>query len=182
MAPQQFFASIFFAVMMVFILELRKTTNKVKCTFRSRSKKLRTKWVKPQNGERIEFDGGWYYVITECIIHDRTFFGLLPVMLLEFSWRSKYPLDPDTGEPAPETPEMRKNLNKREDIEALEVGSRRATGAGSRVPAFGGGLWPIVLTIGVVASVYLLWQLTGKMDMLGQATNVVQEMLLNMGR
>lgn len=118
-------------------------------------------------------------MVTRCIIRDKTFFNLLPVDLLEFSWKSKYPNDPDTGEPASETPEMRKNLNKREDIESLEVGSRRALGAG-KATVMGGGWMMVILVIGVVASLYLSWQNSGKIDMLGQATNVVQEMLINM--
>jgi hypothetical protein len=157
-----------------------RAKNKVYCTFTRRDKTTGHKWIKAKNGERIEFDGGWYYVVMGCITTealDSGFNMIFPTMVrrLDFTWKSSYPKDPATGEPLPETPEMRKNLNKREDIEALNKGTQQAFGKG-KIGLMGGGLLPIMLVIGLAASLYLIFQLMGKVDMLGQAINVLQQM------
>lgn len=175
MTNQQFMLSLVFMTVAMFVYNLYRTNARILCRYSGRDKRVRKKWAKSKNGERIEFDNGWYYIITKCIKLDATFFNLLPVRVLEFSYLSKYPNNPDTGEPLAETPEMRKNLNKREDVEALEFGSQRALGKG-KVGVMGGGLLPIILVVAVVASLYLNWQSSAKIDMLGQAINVLQEM------
>jgi len=157
-----------------------RAKTRVYCTFTRRDKTMRHKWARAINGERIEFGGGWYYVVMSCVTTEALesgFNAIFPTMIrrLAFTYKNKYPIDPETGEPSAETPEMRKNLNKREDIEALEVGSIKALGKG-RVGLMGGGWLPIILVIGVVASLYFIWQLMGKVDMLGNAINVLQQM------
>lgn len=177
MTFQQFFQAVAILVAVTFIIDLYKINHRILCRFTGKDKRVKKKWVKPVNGERIEFDKGWYYVATNCIRHDTTWFGLLPVILLEFNYKSKYPLDPDTGEPLEETPEMRRNLDKREDIQAYNEGGRKAAGLG-KVSVLGGGLLPIILVIGIIASLYLNYQAMGKIDMLGNAINVLQQMMM----
>jgi len=159
-----------------------RAKTRIHCTFTRRDKTIKHKWAKAVNGERIEFGGGWYYVVMSCITTEALesgFNAIFPTMIrrLEFSYKSKYPINPETGEPLAETPEMRKNLNKREDIEALEVGSVKALGKG-KVGLMGGGLLPIILVVAVVASLYFIWQLMGQVDALGQAINVLQQMMM----
>lgn len=158
-----------------------RAKTRIYCTFTRRDKTEGHKWVKAKNGERIEFAGGWYYVVMGCVTTealDSGFNMIFPTMVrkLHFTYKSKYPINPDTGEPLAETPEMRKNLNKREDIEALEVGSAKALGK-PKVGLFGGGLLPVFLVVGVVACLYLIWKMMGQIDMLGQAVNVLQQMM-----
>ena len=164
-------------VVAIFAYELFMVNTRIRCIFTGRDKKIKKKWAKPTNGERIEFNNGWYYVVTHCITYDTALFGLLPVAVLNFTWRNKYPIDPATGDVATETPEMRKNLDKREDIQAYNEGGRVAIGK-TKVGFMGGGILPIILVVGVVASVYFIFQMRGQIDMLGQAINVLQEMIM----
>ena len=173
---QQFLMYVFVVFVLLFIFELYKINSRIKCRFTGRDKRIQTKWVKPINNERINFGVGWYYVLTNRIRFDRAFFGLLPVSLLEFSYKSIWPVDPETGEADAETPESRKNLNKREDIEALNLGSQRALG--KQKLGMVGGWMPIAMLIGIVASLYFNYQAAGKIDMLGAAINVLQEMAM----
>ncbi len=178
MSIQQFmiYIVVFGAVYAAFCSYRAKT--RIYCTFTRQDNTVSHKWVRAVNGERIEFAGGWYYVKTACVTLEALESGfnmLFPTMVrrLEFTWKNKYPIDPKTGEPSAETPEMRKNLNKREDIEALNRGTQQAFGK-AKVGLMGGGILPIILVVGVVASLYFIWQLMGKVDMLGQAINVLQ--------
>jgi len=149
--------------------------------FTRRDKTIARKWAKAKNGERIEFNGGWYYVNMKRIkleALDKGFNLLFPTMVrcLEFTYSSIWPIDPETGEAGAETPESRKNLDKREDIEALNVGSQRAFG--KQKMGMAGGWMPVAMLIGIVASLYFNYQAAGKIDMLGQAINVLQELAM----
>lgn len=179
MSTQQFFLVLIALVVFSFIYNLWRINNRVQCRFTGRDKRVKKKWAKPVDGQRIEYKGGWYYVITKCLRLDSVFFGLLPMYFLEFTYKNKYPLNPDTGEPEIETPEMRKNLNKREDIQALELGSQRALGKGTTAKM--GGWLPIALVIGLIVCVYFLFQMRGQIDMLGNSINVLQEMMIKSG-
>ena len=178
MATTQFLT--YLVVMFVLMLgyNLYLSNNRIMCRITRRDKSVRKKWAKPVNGERIEDGSAWYYVRTKCIKSETSFFGLIPVRVLDFSYLSSQPLDPDSGEPVAESPEVRRNLDKREDIEAYNEGGRVAMGKG-KIGFMGGGIMPIILVIGVVASVYFIWQLMGKIDMLGQAVNVLQNMMMS---
>jgi hypothetical protein len=162
----------------MFGFNIYRINTKILCRFMRRDKSVKKKWVKPRNGERVEFDGGWYYVITKRILFETMMF--MPAKVLEFSYKSIYPRDPETGEANAETPEARRNLNKREDIEALEVGSQRALGK-VKVGVMSGGWLPIILVVGVVACLYFVWQMRGQIDAVGQALNVLQEMMMKSG-
>ena len=159
-----------------------RAKNKVYCTFTRRDKTTGHKWAKAKNGERIEFAGGWYYIDMECVTTealDSGFNMIFPTMVRRLFFRcgNKYPLNPKTGKDDWETPEARKNLNKREDIEALELGSRKALGAG-KVSMFGGGLLPIILIVGLIAVIYFIFQMRGQIDQIGNALNVLQQMMM----
>jgi hypothetical protein len=160
-----------------------RAKSKIYASFVKRDRTKGHKWVKAKNGERIEYENGWYYVVMKCVTTeplDTGFNMLFPTMVrqLDFTYKSKYPIDHDTGEPLAETPEMRKNLNKREDIESLNQGTRQAFGKGAKVGLLGGGLLPVLLIVGVVISLYFIWQLMGAVNNLGFAMNVIQNMLI----
>lgn len=178
MPPQQFFIVLIILVVLMFGFNLYRINTKILCRFKRRDKSIKKRWAKPKNGERVEFDGGWYYVLTKRIQFETLMF--LPVKILEFSYRSVWPIDPETGEANAETPESRRNLNKREDIEALEVGSQRALGK-AKVGIMSGGWLPIILVVGVAACVYFIFQMRGQIDMLGNSINVLQEMMMKSG-
>lgn len=179
MSVQQFFIVLVALIAFSFVFNLWRINNRVQCRFTGRDRRVKKKWAKPVDGQRIEYKNGWYYVITKCLRLDSVFFGLLPLYFLEFTYTNKYPLNPDTGEPEEETPEMRKNLNKREDIQALELGSQRALGKGATTKM--GGWLPIALVVGLAATLYLVYQMQGQIDSVGNALNVLQEMMMKSG-
>lgn len=181
MTFQQFALVVGLLIVFRFLFDLYRINNRVLCRFTGRDNRVKKKWAKLVENGRVEFNKGWYYILTRCLRSDTTFFGLLPVTFIEFSYKSKWPISPETGEPEQETPEMRKNLNKREDIQALEVGSQKAMG-GVKVAGVGGGWLPIALVIGIVVIIYLMFQMRGQIDMLGQAINVSQELQLQAGK
>ena len=182
MSIQQFLICIVAFGILFAIYSCHRAKTKVYCTFTRRDKTVSHKWGKAKNGERLEFDSGWYYIITSRIklkALDVGFNMLFPTMVrcLDFTYKSIYPIDPETGKADEETPEARKNLDKREDIEAFNLGSQKAFGKPKL--GFGGGWLPIILVVGIIASVYFSWQLMGRVDSLGQAVNVLQEMMMS---
>lgn len=158
------------------VMQLYRINTKVLCRYTGRDKSVKKKWAKAKNGERIEFANGWYYIRSRCIKFESSFFNLLQMRVIEFSYLSHEPLDPATGEPTTLTPEERKNLDMREDVENLGEGSKKSFGV-KKQGLFGGSLIPIVLTVGIVACFYFIWQLTGKVDMIGAGQNVMEQML-----
>lgn len=181
MTFQQFILVIIVVGILYAIYNCHRAATRVYCSFTRRDKTESHKWAKAKNGERIEFDGGWYYVDMariKLVALKSGFNMLFPTMVrkLDFRYNSSRPVDPQTGEADWETPEARKNLNKREDIEALERGSQAAMGRG-KATAMGGWL-PIILVVGMVALMYFMFQMRGQIDNLGNAINVLQEMMM----
>ena len=159
-----------------------RAKSRVYCTFVRRDKTVGHKWALAKNGERIEFGGGWYYVVMERVTLEALDSGLnmlFPTMIrrLDFTYGKSSPRDPQTGGYDWETPEARKNLSKREDIEALELGSQKALGK-AKGGAMGGWL-PIALIVGMVVIGYFVYQMSGQIDAVGRALNVLQEMQMN---
>lgn len=186
MSIQQFLIYIIVvgAVYAMFCCHRAKT--KVYCIFTRRDKTVAHKWAKAKNGERIEFDGGWYYIVMKRIklqALDTGFNLLFPTMArrLDFTYKNIWPIDPETGEAEAETPESRRNLDKREDIEAFNLGSQKAFGK-QKLSMLGGGWMPVALVVGIVACLYLIWQMQGQIDSVGQALNVLQQMMMDMGK
>jgi len=183
MTIQQFLIYVAVFGFLFAIFSCYQAKSKVRCTFTRRDKTVATKWAKAKNGERILFDDGWYYIIMSRIKLQALTSGfnlLFPTMVrrLDFTYKNIYPIDPETGMADAETPEARKNLDKREDIEAFNKGSQSAYSK-QKGGLLGGGWLPIALIIGIVASLYFNYQALGKIDMLGQALNVLQEMMMN---
>jgi len=182
MSIEQFLICIVALGILYAMYTCHRAKTKVYCTFKRRDKTVAHKWAKAKNGERIEFDGGWYYIITSRVTLkslDVGFNMFFPtqVRCLDFTYKSIYPIDPETGEADAETPEARKNLDKREDIEAFNKGSQASYGK-QKFGFAGGGWLPIISVVGIVACLYLIWQMQGQIDSVGQALNVLQEMMM----
>ena len=182
MSIQQFLIFVVAFGILFAVYSCHQAKSKVLCSFTRRDKTVAHKWAKAKNGERIEFGGAWYYIVMGRIKLQALTQGFnlaFPTMVrrLDFTYRSIWPIDPETGEADAETPESRKNLDKREDIEAFNLGSQKAFGK-AKGGMLGGGWLPIVLVVGIVACVYLIWQMQGQVDNLGNAINVLQEMLM----
>ena len=152
---QQFIYVIVILFVVMFVYDLYRANTRILCRFTRRDKGIKKKWAKPKNGERVEFDNGWYYVVMKRILLDTMYFGLIPVKVLEFTYRSIYPRDPETGRTDEETPQERKNLDRREAIEAWNVGTQRAMGK-SKVTV-GGGWLPVMLIVGIVVIIYFMF-------------------------
>lgn len=159
---------------------MQKLKTRIHCTFIRADKTKIEKWVKATQ-RRIAFDGGWYYVVPKRIIlavWDKGIFSLFPtkVQSLIFKWDDPNPLDPETFNNTWETPETRANLNKEEDIRAYAHGNMTATGKQKK--GMLEGLMPILTIAGFVIVGYVLYIIMKKQDMLGNAINVLQEMLM----
>jgi len=183
MSIQQFMICIVAFGILYAIYSCHRAKTKVYCTFTRRDKTVGYKWAKAKNGERIEFDSGWYYIITSRVklkSLDVGFNMFFPTMVrcLDFTYKSIWPIDHETGKADEETPEARKNLDKREDIEAFNLGSQKSYGK-PKFGLLGGGWMPVILLVGMVACLYLIWQMQGQIDSVGQAMNVLQEMMMN---
>jgi len=182
---QQFLIVVVLGIICLASYNCHRAKTKIYCTFTRKDKTTEHKWIKAKNDERIEFGGGWRYVKTRCITLeslDKGFNMFFPTMVrrLYFVYGKEYPLNPDTGETLEETPEMRKNLDKREDIEAFNIGSQKSYGK-VKGGLLGGGWLPIILVVGIVACMYLIWQMQGSINSLGNAVNVLQEMIMKSG-
>ncbi len=185
MSVQQFFIYIVILGVIYASYCSYRAKNKIYCTFTRRDKTVGHRWIKVhKNGERIEYGGGWYYVDSDCITTealDSGFNMIFPTMVrrLEFTWGHQLPINPKTGLPIVQTPEMRKNLNKREDIEALELGSKQAlSGKAAKVGLLGGGWMPIIIIVGLLVVGYMEYQNQKRMDAVGLAINTLQQMMM----
>jgi hypothetical protein len=175
-----------FIIFLIFLVAIasyqaHKSKNYTYCMFLRRDRSWKNKWVKAKAG-RIEFDGGWYYFNPK-----RTFSKILdegfPYMIFPtkvdaviLRWDKPNALNPEDFSNDWETPEARKNMNKTEDIEALAKGNRQSLGKPQKKGMLEGYM-PIIMILGVVALGYMMYMLMGKIDMLGQAINVLQSMM-----
>ena len=182
---QQFFFYTVFIIVALSVFKGLSLRNQIFCTYRRRDKTKLKKWGKAIEGYRINFDNGWYYIdIKRCVLEFR-WVGILPIWVrtLDFRFDSPMPLDPETFNNDWQTPEARKALDKTEDVKALNEGSKKALApAGKVAGAFGGGLMPILMIGGLLITLYFVYQLSGKIDMVGQAMNVIQTQLQGLGQ
>lgn len=150
--------------------------NKIWCSFRRADRTKVEKWAK-ENQARIDFDGGWYHVEPS-----RTVLMLkwnpLPmwVRALDFRHDSARALHPDTFDNA-FTPEARKQLDKTDDIKALEIGNNQALAGGKQKKGLLESFMPIIVIGGFLIVAWFLWQQQHKIDMVGQATNIIEAQL-----
>ncbi len=153
------------------------------CSFRKADKTLIEKWAKV-NQRRIEFEGGWYYVNpkrTYTMLLTKGIHQIIPIWIRrsDYRWDSSQPLDPETFTNDWETPEARANLDKEEDIVAYSKGNRTSFQAKQKKGMLESYM-PIITIGGFVLIGYVIYTLTKKVDMLGTAINVAQQMLQQM--
>lgn len=177
MSTQQFFIVLIVFVAFSFVYNLWRISTKILCRFTRIDKSIVKKWVTAKTN-RVYCDG-FYRIKTERIKWEKTFFNLLPVRILEFTYGNKYPVNPDTGKADAVSPEENMGLDKKDDITEFNLGSQRAY---SKVKVGGMSGWlPIALVLGIVACLYLIFQMRGQIDQVGNALNVLQEMMMKSG-
>lgn len=174
-----------FIVFLIFLVVYASYTanrakNNIYCMFIRSDNTWINKWAKPKQ-RRIEFDNGWYYLNSKRMISRVLEDGIYKIFPQKvhaqiFRWNSPNPMNPGDFTQTWETPESRKNLSKEEDIRALSAGTAQALGAKKKKGMLE-GLMPIIAIVGVVIIGYLLYATTKKIDSLGNAINVIQQML-----
>lgn len=178
---QVFFVIIIIAIFGMTVYSAYDKKDKIWCQFIRRDRTKMEMWVKTTQG-RIKYGGGYYYVVTRRVtlmLWTKGIHAVIPIWVrsLNFRYDSSMPLDPATGEYGWETPEARANLDKTEDIRALNEGNVKAQG--KQKQSVLSGWMPIITIIGFLIIGYMLYTQQQKTDMLGQAINVLQQMLMN---
>ena len=155
--------------------------DKIRCTFRRRDRTRLERFAKAKQ-KRIDFDNGWYYInpkYTTLSLWSQGVHAIIPtwIRVLDFRHDSPEALNPDTFTNSWESPEARKALNKEEDIRAYSAGNV-ASLAKSKPQGMLDRFFPIIVIGAVCAIGYMLYSLSGKVDMLGQAVNTLQKMMM----
>ena len=170
-------------VILIFVVVLssysaRDKKGKILCSFTRRDRTKILKWVKISQA-RVEFDGGWYHVepsrtvqrLWESGIH---FIIPIWVRCSDYRFDSSRPLNPDTFDNQ-FTPEERKQLDKSDDIRALQQGNQQSLNAKSGKQGILQQYLPIIVLVGFILCGWMLWQQQKKIDLVGYSINVVQE-------
>jgi hypothetical protein len=150
--------------------------DKIFCYFIRVDQTIIGKWVKKTSG-RVDFDGGWYYINPDRILHKWHWIGYYNTLI--FKWDSSQPLDPKTWNNEWEDPVARKNLDKREDIAAYNQAQREVTGKIKM-----GMLqqyMPIIMIIGFLIIGYFVFTLKSNVDGLGAGQNALEQMIGSLG-
>lgn len=149
---------------------------KIWCIFRRVDKTKVSKWAKATQAV-IDFDGGWYQVESRRVT---TMIKWLPlptiVKSLDFTHDSTRALDPDTFANAM-SPEERKQLDKRDDIKALEQGNQATLGKQGGKVGMLQQYMPLITVVGFLILGYLLYQVMGQQNKIGFAINTLQSQL-----
>lgn len=101
--------------------------NKIYCSFTRVNKTSVHKFVKMVS-RYVVFDGKRYDVVTSCIKFDWWDKGLVHMLFpqwvaaLDFTYASRWPIDPATGKPAIISPEVRSAMNKEEWVKSYAKG------------------------------------------------------------
>lgn len=167
------------------VYSLNQVKNKVHCYFITPQLTLIKKWIKSMQ-RRVEFMGGWYYVHPKRVIGEDMSSGIhaffpTKASALIFKWDSTQALDPRTFSNDYEKPEDRAGLDATEDIRGYSAGNVQAIAAKGKQTLLE-RLQPILIVVVVVIVGYMMYSMTKRMDMLGQALNVIQQQLMNIGK
>ena len=149
---------------------------KIWCVFRRADKTKVGKWAKHTQAV-IDFDGGWYEVEPSRIT---TMIKWLPlptiVKSLDYTPFSTRAIDPISGD-ASMSPETRKQLNVKDDIQALERGNENSLGGRGMKQGMLQQYIPLITICGFIIVGWFIYQLMGKVDQLGLSGNVIQTQL-----
>ncbi len=159
---------------------LNKAKSHIYCMFIRWDGTWINKWAKPMQ-DRIDFDKGWYKLNPEMMISkvlDNGIHKLFPTKVDAqiFRFGNPDPLNPFKFEIASLTPEQRKALNKREDIEAYAQGNRTSLQSKQRKGMLESLMPMITLAVFAVMG-YMIYILNSRVDQIGFGQNVVQQML-----
>ncbi len=151
---------------------------KIWCSFRRADRTKIEKWAKVSE-KRIEFDGGWYHVEpSRATLMWKMVLGFfpMPARSLDFRHDSPRALSPDDFS-NDFTPEARKQMDTADEVRGMSEGHMKALGSKKK-----GGLlsdyMPIILVVGLLVLGFMMYQQQKRMDMLGQAINVLQQMIM----
>ncbi len=161
-----------------------KLKSQIWCSFRRADKTKIEKWAKAVDIYRreIKFDGGWYNIKIRRVtlmLWTKGIHSLIPIWVrsLDFRYDSNMPIDPDTGDAGYDDPLERRALDKSDDLAALMETQSKSLGSAKKKSALESYM-PIIVILGFLISGYMIYNLQGKVDMLGQAINVLQSMMM----
>ncbi len=101
--------------------------NKIYCSFTRVNKTSIHKFVK-MTSRYVVFDGKRFDIFSKCIVFDWWDRGLVHMLFpqwvatLNFTYASRFPNDPETGQPAIISPEVRNAMNKEEWVKSYAKG------------------------------------------------------------
>ncbi len=151
------------------------------CTFRRADRTKIYKWATMMQGGTwpdVEFEGGWYHVTpARTVIEWKMILGFfpMPVRGLDFRHGSANALNPDTFDSSMSDKE-RAQLNTSDAIRGWIEGGRKAMEPKGK-KGFLGNYMPLLIIIGIAGFGYMLWTLSQRIDMLGNALNTIQQMI-----
>jgi len=168
----------FVVVIIIFLWwQLRSKQGKVHCVFIRANKTIREmdlpeayvgQFVRLNKGKENE---AVYYVHPHAITMKRLEQGIwkfIPYQMpmLIFKWNSIYPLDPQTWEPMIHSPEA---VNKAFQSESYKTyASANASAMGHKKSKFPEWFFPVIMVGCLLIVLFLVWQLSGKVDGLSQ--------------
>jgi preprotein translocase subunit SecG len=170
------FTVLLIGVILLQFYSVYNVRNKIWCTFRRVDRTKINKWAKNGQG-RIEFDGGWYEVEPARVTLALKWEPLPTwVRTLDFRHDSSRALDPDTFDNQ-YTPEARKQLDKTDDIRALEQGNQQALSARGGKQGLLERYMPFIVVIGFVVIGFFLYNLMQHQNQLGVGQNTIEVQL-----
>ena len=170
-----------FAIIAYIWYSVNDKRDKIYCTLIRKDKTKLNEWRKKNPSGRVEMDGGWYYYTSNAVTYDWLNKGihlLFPIYVpcALFRWNCKWALSPEKFEADEESPQVRKNLDKEEDLTAWRKSGQTAM-AGKKKMSMLEAYMPMITVGGFIVVGYFIWTLMGKVNMIGAGQNAIQNML-----
>jgi hypothetical protein len=155
--------------------------DQIYCTLIRKDKTRVHLWRKKNSSGRVELDGGWFYYNAKTVTHDWLNTGIyyfMPIYVpsATFRWGNQNALNPETFTDDAETPQMRKNLDKEEDLSSWRKSGQQAMGSRGKTSMLEAYM-PIITVCGFAIVGYFIYVILGKINMLGAGQNALQNML-----
>ena len=175
MSPQNLFAILVFVILLMVWYSANSKRSKILCRYTGRDKTEEEKWVDVGKGYVI-FRGRKFDIITRRIKNfwfTKGVHMILPtkISLLEYSWYSRFPHDPDNYSNVWESPEVRNLLNKEEDMRAL------GKGIGTQMGKKQSGLTAYLPIIAIILVVLVAFYFYTQMQAQGQHLKALENMI-----
>ncbi len=152
--------------------------NRILCTFRRANKTKVEKWV-PFKSKLVVFDGGVYRVVTDMVSlfwYSRGIHQFFPtwVPTLDFTYKNKYPINPETGDTTWATPEVEALLSAEEDYKDFAKGAQ--TQSGQKQSTFARYLpWLTIADVAIVA--FMVYQSNNNVAQMGNQMTQMQQQI-----